>query len=66
MIAAVDTNVIVALRDLDPKWNVAAQTALDGAVAKGGLVISAPVFRNCSLFHLRQRVLSKHLLRPQV
>ena len=44
MITAVDTNVIVALWDLDPKWNVPAQTALDGAVTKGGLVISAPVF----------------------
>lgn len=44
MITAVDTNVIVALWSADPKLNIAARKSLDGAVGKGGLVISAPVF----------------------
>jgi predicted nucleic acid-binding protein len=44
MITAVDTNVIVALWDKDPNLNSAAQTALDRALGRGGLIISAPVF----------------------
>lgn len=44
MITAVDTNLIVALWNTDPKLNLIAQKALDGAIGKGGLVISAPVF----------------------
>lgn len=44
MITAIDTNVIVARWDPDEKLNFAAQRALDGAVGKGALVISAPVF----------------------
>lgn len=44
MITAVDTNVIVALWDMDPSLNSAAQSALDRALGRGGLTISAPVF----------------------
>ena len=44
MTTAIDTNVIVALWDLDPKLNSAAQAALDAALERGGLVIAAPVF----------------------
>jgi predicted nucleic acid-binding protein len=43
MITAVDTNIIVALWDKDPRLSSAAQAALDNALARGGLAISAPV-----------------------
>jgi predicted nucleic acid-binding protein len=44
MMTAVDTNVIVALWDRDAELSLAAQLALDAALAQGGLVVSAPVF----------------------
>jgi len=44
MTTAVDSNVIVALWDRDTKVNSAAQSALDAALGRGGLVIAAPVF----------------------
>jgi predicted nucleic acid-binding protein len=44
MTTAVDTNVIVSLWDRDVNLSSAAQSALDAALARGGLVISAPVF----------------------
>jgi predicted nucleic acid-binding protein len=44
MITAVHTNILVALWDRDPDLSLAAQVALDTALGRGGLVISAPVF----------------------
>jgi len=44
MITAVDTNVFVALWNRDDSWNRSAETALDSAFARGGLVICAPVY----------------------
>jgi predicted nucleic acid-binding protein len=44
MTTAVDTNVVVALWDLDPALSSVAQAALDSALARGGIVIAAPVF----------------------
>ena len=44
MTTAVDTNVIVALWDRDPAISTGAQSALDTALARGSLVICAPVF----------------------
>ncbi len=44
MITAVDTNVIVALWSRDDSLNAIAQKALDSAVGRGSLTISAPVF----------------------
>jgi predicted nucleic acid-binding protein len=41
---AVDTNVIVALWDADPAPSTAARSALDAALARGSLVVCAPVF----------------------
>jgi predicted nucleic acid-binding protein len=41
---AVDTNVIVALWDRDPAPSTTARLALDAALARGSLVICAPVF----------------------
>ena len=44
MTTAIDTNVIVALWDRDATLNSAAQSALDAALGRGGLIIAAPVF----------------------
>ena len=44
MTTAIDTNVLVALWDEDPTLSSAAQTALEAAFHRGGLVVSAPVF----------------------
>jgi predicted nucleic acid-binding protein len=41
---AVDTNVVIALWDRDPTLSLAAQTALEAAFRRGGLVVAAPVF----------------------
>jgi len=41
---AIDTNVIVALWDRDPMLNTRAQSALDSALERGMLVVSASVF----------------------
>jgi hypothetical protein len=44
MTTAIDTNVIVALWDRDPAISHSAQEALDAALGRGSLVLSAPVF----------------------
>jgi predicted nucleic acid-binding protein len=44
MTTAIDTNVIVALWDRDPAISHGAQEALDAALGRGSLVLSAPVF----------------------
>src|SRR5208282_3517193 len=44
MTTAIDSNVIVALWANDPALSVAAETALEAAFRRGGLVVAAPVF----------------------
>jgi len=44
MTTAIDTNVLIALWDSDPKLNAFAQQALDSAQAKGALVIAGAVY----------------------
>jgi predicted nucleic acid-binding protein len=44
MTTSIDTNVIVALWDRDPDVSASAQRALDAALGRGSLVLSAPVF----------------------
>jgi len=44
MTTAVDSNVLVALWDRDPAASNVAQKALDAALERGSLVLSAPVF----------------------
>ena len=44
MTTAIDTNVVIALWDKDPVLSLAAQTALEKAFRRGGLVVAAPVF----------------------
>jgi predicted nucleic acid-binding protein len=43
MTTALDTNVVVALWDRDRGISLAAQSALDNALSRGALVLSAPV-----------------------
>jgi len=44
MTTAIDTNVLVALWNEDDTLNTQARSALDAALGRGRLVISAPVF----------------------
>ena len=44
MTTAIDTNVILALWHDDPALGQAAETALDAAFNRGGLIIAPPVF----------------------
>jgi predicted nucleic acid-binding protein len=44
MTTAIDTNVLVALWNADDALNTLARSALDAALGRGSLVISAPVF----------------------
>lgn len=44
MTTAIDSNVIVALWADDPGLSLAAETALNAAFRRGGLVVAAPVF----------------------
>jgi predicted nucleic acid-binding protein len=44
MTTAIDTNVIIALWHDDPALSQAAETALDAAFNRGGLIVAAPVF----------------------
>ncbi|HEY6441734.1 MAG TPA: PIN domain-containing protein [Candidatus Acidoferrales bacterium] len=44
MTTAIDSNVLIALWNEDETLNVQARSALDSALGRGSLVISAPVF----------------------
>jgi predicted nucleic acid-binding protein len=44
MTTAIDTNILVALWNEDDTLNTLARSALDSALARGSLVIAAPVF----------------------
>lgn len=44
MTTAIDTNVIIALWQRDPIVRASARVALDSALAKGALIVAAPVF----------------------
>jgi predicted nucleic acid-binding protein len=44
MTTAIDTNVLVALWDVDPELNAAAQKALDSAQERGALAVSGAVY----------------------
>lgn len=56
MVTAIDTNVLVALWDLDDSLNQAAQRSLDEAQSRGALVISAPVFAELLAFPARNSI----------
>lgn len=43
MTTAIDTNILIALWDTDPRLNTAVQKALDAAQARGALVIAGAV-----------------------
>ena len=44
MTTAIDTNVLIALWDVDPELNAAAQKALDSAQERGALAVSGAVY----------------------
>jgi len=44
MTTAIDTNVIIALWQRDPTVRASARAALDRALARGALIVAAPVF----------------------
>ena len=44
MTTAVDTDVVVALWDSNPRATLAARTALEAAFRRGNLIVAAPVF----------------------
>jgi predicted nucleic acid-binding protein len=50
---AVDSNVLIALWDVDDALNREAQAALDQALAGGNLVVAAPVFAELLAFPKR-------------
>ena len=50
MITVIDTNIIAALWDRDDALNASAQSALDGALSRGSLVVPAPVYAELMAF----------------
>ncbi|MGA2429403.1 MAG: type II toxin-antitoxin system VapC family toxin [Candidatus Acidiferrum sp.] len=63
MTTAIDTNVLVALWDSDNALNLAAQGALDAALDRGSLLISAPVFAELLAFPSRGEAFLDSFLR---
>jgi hypothetical protein len=50
MTTVIDTNVIAALWNLDDSLNAAARSALDTALARGPLIVPAPVYAELIAF----------------
>jgi predicted nucleic acid-binding protein len=63
MTTAIDTNVLVALWNSEDRLNSAAQAALDAALNRGSLVISAPVFAELLAFPTREEAFLDSFLR---
>jgi predicted nucleic acid-binding protein len=63
MTTAIDTNVLVALWNSEDRLNSAAQAALDAALNRGSLVISAPVFAELLAFPAREEAFLDSFLR---
>ncbi len=63
MTTAVDTNILVALWNSEDSLNSAAQAALDAALNRGSLVISAPVFAELLAFPSRDEAFLDSFLR---
>jgi predicted nucleic acid-binding protein len=53
MTTAIDTNILIAFWDRDDSLNSLAQFALDASLARGSLVIAAPVYAELLAFPLR-------------
>lgn len=53
MTTAIDTNILIAFWDRDDSLNTLAQFALDASLARGRLVIAAPVYAELLAFPLR-------------
>src|SRR5580704_5293229 len=63
MTTAVDSNILVALWNLEDSLNSAAQAALDAALNRGSLVICAPVFAELLAFPVRDEAFLDSFLR---
>ena len=50
MATVVDSNVIAALWNVDEALNAAARSALDAALARGSLIVPAPVYAELMAF----------------
>ena len=50
MATVIDSNVIAALWNLDDTLNAVARSALDGALARGSLIVPAPVYAELMAF----------------
>jgi predicted nucleic acid-binding protein len=50
MTTVIDSNVIAALWNLDDSLNAAARSALDSALARGSLIVPAPVYAELMAF----------------
>lgn len=50
MATVLDTNIITALWDSDDALNAAARSALDAALARGSLIVPAPVYSELMAF----------------
>jgi len=50
MATVIDSNVIAALWNLDDTLNAVARAALDGALARGSLIVPAPVYAELMAF----------------
>ncbi len=53
MTTAIDSNILIAFWDRDDTLNSLAQSALDASLARGSLVIAAPVYAELLAFPLR-------------
>jgi predicted nucleic acid-binding protein len=63
MTTAVDTNVFIALWYKDDALNTLARSAMDAAIARGSLVISAPVFAELQASPTRTEAFVEYFLK---
>ncbi len=63
MTSAIDSNVLVALWDRDDALNSLARSALETAMARGGLVLAAPVYAELLAFPRRTESFLDHFLK---
>jgi predicted nucleic acid-binding protein len=63
MTTAIDTNVLISLWYKDDALNTLARSAMDAAIARGTLVISAPVFAELLAFPARTEAFVEYFLK---
>jgi predicted nucleic acid-binding protein len=63
MTTAIDTNIFVALWDVNEPLNPAVRPALDAAMGRGSLVVAAPVYSELLGFPSRSEAFLDHFFR---